>query len=229
MTDHKNDKLDYMLFAAMGENLSSDDIELYDSLDESQAIFTHRFEKRKKRAITKEKRRPRTRTTCRILCKTAFIIMIIMSALFITIMSVSAFRNAIVDVVIDFFEGHMRFSNSATTSSEAETLIAKGIVFSEDGVTERIIVDASTMRHIAYYKGEKRICSLLQSPLSKNDVYYDESKSIISVVDIGGFEGILIKTSENTTHLCWSDGDCFYTLSCYDINYDALELAHKVR
>lgn len=230
MTDPKYDKIDCMLYAAMENGLSSDDIDLYNSLDESQVVFTSGFEKRKKQLIKAEKHRPCIRTTRKILWRTVIVVMIIMSVAFITIMSISAFRKAVVDVVVDFFDGHICFTNSEKSlSGEKELISKKNIVFSEKDLTEHIVFETNMTREVVYYVSGRRVCSFMQSLLNNNDVYYDVENATISTADIGGFEGIMINTAGQISYLSWSDGEYFYLISCYCADYDIMELAHSIK
>lgn len=229
MTDPKYDKLDCMLFAAMEQGLPLDDIGLFNSLDESQIVFTHRFEKKKKKLVKCEKYRRGKRTTRKVLWRVAVAIMIIMSMLFIMMVSISAFRKAVVDVVVDFFENKVTFSSGENTIPGNNTIQAtKKINLSCDDIEEKVILETDIIREVVYYEGGKRICSLAQSVFNNNDFYYDSDGSDIAVVELNGYEAVLIQTHKQTSHLSWSDGEYFYILSCYCMDYDVLELAYNV-
>lgn len=230
MTDSRYDKLDCMLFAAMEQGAPTDDIEMFYSLDDSQAVFTRGFEKKKKQQIKCEKCKRRKHTTFKVLWRTAVVIMIIMSIMFVMMMSISAFRKAVVDVVVDFFDGRITFSNGEKTIPQGNAINeVKRVNFSHDGIVAKVVVETEIMRKVNYYEGDNRICSFSQSILSNNDLYYDAVDSTVSFIDLNGYEAVLIRDDRRASHLSWSDGEYFYVLSCYCTDYDVLELAYNVR
>ena len=97
-----------------------------------------------------------------------------------------------------------------------------------DDIEEKVILETDIIREVVYYEGGKRICSLAQSVFNNNDFYYDSDGSDIAIVELNGYEAVLIQTHKQTSHLSWSDGEYFYILSCYCMDYDVLELAYNV-
>lgn len=241
MSEGNFDKLDCMLIAALCENDMRDDIELFESLDVSQVVFSKNFEKKRNALIKREKTAPRRIKNRKILFRIVLAVMIILSVAFITIMSVSAFRRAVVDVVVEFYNDHIKVSceernsepwldnNDYSYKMPIRVNDKKSIrsLDSKNATKETSNNDVSNT--IVYYKDDKRVCSFYQSVLCDNDVYFDSDGRDTKVVNINGNNAILVETNKGVCHVTWSDGEYFYVITCYDLSYDIVQLARSVR
>lgn len=227
------DKLDIMIASALCDNKLSDDIELFESLDVTQVVFSRKFEQKKNALTKKERCKPRKVRRYRLLFRIALAIMILLSVAFITIMSVSALRNAVVDVVVEFFNDHIKISyeeydEDSITSKPIKLNQVKSIRATELKNTKKEVSDNELVNKTIYYKNDRRVCCFYQSPLCENDIYFDNEYENATRVNINGNMAMLIENNKGVSHLTWSDGEYLYVISCYDTDYDIVQLAKSV-
>lgn len=225
------DKLDCMLFAAAG-GFCSEEVEKFMNLDVSDVPESARYVRKRKRMIAKQRHKPFF-SACRRVARTVAVVLVIIFSLgFITVMSVSALRNAVFDVIVDWFENYVQvvFACDDDPGENAELKIEdlKKITGLPEGVEEKIEYEYGKHYTVNYFLDGERICSLRQHIYWKNTTYIDNEGLIIEEITIDGHTAQLFETENGVTRLYWSDGVYSYIIVCFSESLDIVELAKSV-
>lgn len=225
------DKLDCMLFAAASE-FCKKDVETFDNLDVSDVPESKRYIKKRERMIAKHRHKPFFASCRRLTRAVAVVLAVIFSLGFITVMSVSAFRNAVIGVIVDWFEDYVQveFEDNDASDENAGLVIEdlKKITALPEGIEEVITIDYGKQYTITYYLEEIRLCSLRQEVYWNNKAFIDNEGLIIDEIMINNYKGYLFKTENNIQRLSWNDGEYVYTLICFCEELDVIKLAENV-
>ena len=230
------DKLDCMLFIAV-RNCGMDDVDKFNNPESEDVEFSKHFYSRKQKVLLRYKSRLMLRILKKVARSAAIALLILLSMAFITVMSVSAFRTAVLDAVVDFFDDYVKvsFGDSGVTpgptdESARPTSIeeVKRITDLPKGVVEEVVVQESICR-IKYMKDGKLVFYLIQEVYSENDVLFDNVDVDAQIVCVNGIEARIIKSEKGTYSICWSDGEYIYTVMVNNKEYDIIKLAESVR
>lgn len=224
------DKLDCMLFAAAG-GFCSEEVEKFMNLDVSDVPESARYIRKRKRMIAKQRHKPFF-SACRRVARTVAVVLVIIFSLgFITVMSVSALRNAVFDVIVDWFENYVQVVFACDDPGEnagLEIEDLKKITGLPEGVEEEIEYEYGKHYTVNYFFDGERICSLRQHIYWKNTTYIDNEGLIIEEITIDGHTAHLFETENGVTRLYWSDGVYSYIIVCFSESLDIVELAKSV-
>lgn len=225
------DKLDCMLFAAAG-GFCSEEVEKFMNLDVSDVPESARYVRKRKRMIAKQRHKPFF-SACRRVARTVAVVLVIIFSLgFITVMSVSALRNAVFDVIVDWFENYVQvvFACDDDPGENAELKIEnlKKITGLPEGVEEEIEYEYGKHYTVNYFLDGERICSLRQNVYWKNSAFIDNEGLLMDEILINGNTARLFETENGVERICWSDGQYSYILSNYSDSLDIVELAESI-
>lgn len=226
------DKLDCMLFAAASE-FCKKDVETFDNLDVSDVPESKRYIKKRERMIAKHRHKPFFASCRRLTRAVAVVLAVIFSLGFITVMSVSAFRNAVIGVIVDWFEDYVQveFEDNDASDENAGLVIEdlKKITALPEGMVEEISMEYGKVWMTTYLLNDERICSLRQEVYRKNMVYIDNNNTEMQEVYINDMKGYLFVAENNTRSLYWNDGEYTYVINCYNEEMDVVELAKSIQ
>ena len=226
------DKLDCLLFAAV-EGCGMDEVEAFNNLDITDVPTSRRYVRKKKRVIAKYKMQPTMFSIKRFVRVAVTVLLIVFSTAFITVMSVSAFRNAVLDVIVDWFDDYVKIEFwEDEAPKENEGLVIediKRITALPEGVEEEVHAEHGKHRTVIYSLNGKRICSLRQEIYGQNELFIDNEGINMQEVDIDNVKGALFVTENGTRRLYWNDGKYTYSINCYDDNLDVILLAESVK
>ncbi len=226
------DKLDCLLFIAV-EGCGMDEVEAFENLDISDVPTSSKYIRKKKRIITKYKMKPRLFTLKRFVRVAVTVLLVVFSAAFITVMSVSALRNAVLDVIVDWFEDYVKveFHDDGVDESNEDLVIedVKHITALPEGVEEEIFAEYDKALLITYYLSGKRIYTLRQEIYCSNKVFIDNVGLDMQEVYINDIKGYLFVTENGVSRVYWNDGEYTYLITLYDNRYDIISIAGSVK
>lgn len=226
------DKLDCLLFAAV-EGCGMDEVEAFNNLDITDVPTSRRYVRKKKRVIAKYKMQPTMFSIKRFVRVAVTVMLIVFSTAFITVMSVSAFRNAVLDVIVDWFDDYVKIEFwEDEAPKENEGLVIediKRITALPEGVEEEVRLEHGKAIMTRYFLDGKRICTLRQEVYGANEAFMDNTGMSMKVVYINGTKAYLFFTENGARRLYWNDGKYAYTMACYTDQLDIIELAKRIK
>lgn len=228
---NRYDKLDCMLFAA-AVDFCKEEVERFENLDVSDVPETQRYIRKRNRMIAKQRRKPAFVSLRRFARSVAVVLVVIFALGFITIMSVSAFRNAVIDVIVDWFDDYVQVEFEEDDPDEnAEVVIEdlKRITALPEGTVEEVSMDYNKVWMTTYLLNNERICSLRQEVYRKNTAFVDNVDTKVEYVDINGEKGCFFIDENGVIRLYWNDGKYVYLLTLYDNSYDIMYLAESIK
>ena len=228
---NRYDKLDCMLFAA-AVDFCKEEVERFENLDVSDVPETQRYIRKRNRMIAKQRRKPAFVSLRRFARSVAVVLVVIFALGFITIMSVSAFRNAVIDVIVDWFDDYVQVEFEEDDPDEnAEVVIEdlKRITALPEGTVEEVSMDYNKVWMTTYLLNNERICSLRQEVYRENTAFVDNVDTKVEYVDINGEKGCFFIDENGVIRLYWNDGKYVYLLTLYDNSYDIMYLAESIK
>lgn len=221
MKRQRLDELDILIESAVED--VADEFDEFDSLDVSNVEFSPSYRRRKRRIIRRYKYASVIATAKKIASRAAMFAGVLLTATLITVMSVSALREAIIDAVIEWYHDYVsvRFepeTSNETIQSETEkpwepAMKARRPREIPEGVEEVVHVDSKSKVLIDYYFNDLIWASYSQSMFDENNIYVDNETVILDYLDIHGYEGIIFQyTAKNEKVFVWNDGIYIYRI-----------------
>lgn len=234
MNCEKVDTLDYLIaMATLDADIS--DVNLFENLDTSGVVLSDNLDFRITKLIKRSQAsqaKPRSRAMMA-LSKAAIIALIILSIAFTTMMSISAIRNAVWNVIVDWYDKYLSVDYEpeypSTVPSEIEE-VRKPTLLPPDA-EEELIGKNNNMYLAEYYLGDECILVFSQSLLPGGQMQIDSESAIIREVKIGEFTGnMLTYDKDNMIIIFWNDGRYGYDLTGYGLDAETLIMvAQSVR
>ena len=240
MKRQRLDELDILIESAVEDSI--DEFDEFDSLDISDVEFSPSYQRRKRKIIRRYKYAPMIATAKKIASRVAMFAGVILTVALITVMSVSALREAIIGAVIEWYNDYVsvRFETEAPTenieseSSETEepwepVMKARRPTAIPDDVKEVVLLDSDTRVLIDYYINDVRWASYSQIVYNKDSVLVDNESLVINRVNIHGYEAIIFQyEAKDQTAIVWNDGVYVYRIFIYGTIEDLIMFAESV-
>ena len=196
------------------DGFSDDDVVMFNNLDTSNVIFNEEYYKKRDRIVKNETRKPKVRLLKRVSTRIAVAILVLLSVAFMTLMSISAVRNAIWNVVIEWYDEYIDIKHNDGTDDNNSKLdkiefINKPTVL-PDGVEEIQLIESSNTIMYDYYIDENYICSFTQGIKGESSVFQVDAEGVSAYT-------VIIK---NKNIFVFSDTDGFITMYWVDEYYD---------
>lgn len=215
------------------DGFSDDDVDMFNNLDTSNVVFDEKYYKKRDRIVRKESRKPKIRLLKRISTRVAVAILVLLSVAFMTLMSISAVRNAIWTVVVEWYEEYIDIKHDDGTPNENSTLdriesINKPTVL-PNGVEEEVIIENDTRVMYDYYIGDEYICTFTQGIKDENNKLQFDSEEIVSyTIDSDGKHIYVINDEDGFVTMYWVDE--YYDYSLMGIDTDImLKLIDRIK
>ena len=106
MRYEENNKFDYLVSIALLD-CGNKDLEMFEAIDDSNIVLSNRLTRRVRHIIYKKAHESMFKATKRISVRLAVAMMIIMSLLLVTLMSISATREAIWNAIIEWYDDYI--------------------------------------------------------------------------------------------------------------------------
>ena len=236
--NEKYDKLDAMLFIAV-KKCGMKEVEKFNNPKSTDVTFSKRFYARKRKILRRYKSKTVARVFKKVARSAAIALLIILSMAFITVMSVSALRTAVLDAVVDFFDDYVKvgFGDAGATPVPTDevpsrpTSIVEVIHITDlpDGVVEEVVTSKSYIHKIEYYKNGINVFSLVQETFRENEVLFDNIDVDAQVVYVNNVEARMFCTQEGKQYICWTDNKYILTIICEIEEFDIIKLAESVQ
>ena len=133
MRYEENNKFDYLVSIALLD-CGDKDLEMFEAIDDSNIVLSNRLTRRVRYIIYKKSHESMFKATKRISVRVAVAMMIIMSLLLVTLMSISATREAIWNAIIEWYDDYItvRFEDpsgviGADDTTEAPETTTSGV------------------------------------------------------------------------------------------------------
>ena len=237
MKRQRLDELDILIESAIEDN--RDEFDEFDNLDISDVEFSPSYQRRKRRIIRKYKYAPVIATAKKIASRAAMFAGVILTVALITVMSVSALREAIIGAVVEWYHDYVsvRFeTETANESIESETekpweavMKARRPREIPEGVEEVVHLDSKANVFIDYYLNSTFWASYSQSVYNENNIYVDNEAIVLEKIIIHGYEAIIFEsTTKDEKILLWNDGlYVYYIVTAGTVN-DLVSLAESI-
>lgn len=241
MKRQRLDELDILIESAVEDSI--DEFDEFDSLDISNVEFSPSYKRRKRKIIRKYKYAPVIATAKKIGSRVAMFAGVILTAALITVMSVSALREAIIGAVIEWYEDYVsvQFETESNTEGIIESIAgeteepweavmkARRPTDIPEGVEEVVWLDSRAKVAIDYYVNDKFWASYSQNIYNENNIYVDNDTVILDYINIHGYKGIIFQyTTKNEKVLVWNDGVYIYRIVTNGTINDLISLAESI-
>ena len=176
--------------------------------------------------------------------KVAIVMLCILSAAFITVMSVSALRNAIWDAIVEWYDDYIAIhyeesssnteeqssgDNAIVVSPPTEILEYRKPQYVPDGVEEEIVLQSVVANIIDYYLGNELQFSYKQTVLDDEDNRFNNENSVVEQITINGNEASVVTSDGNDElMLVWADREYIYIISSYLKQDETVKIAESV-
>lgn len=175
--------------------------------------FSRRFERRMAQLLRRQQRSPRMNQALLVLKRTVAAVLVLITVSFAGLMTVEAFRNRVIQMVVQVFEELTEFRyRSTSTNTEIPEVIFGYIPEGMEETTRTIRPSVRT--HIKYEDGAGGFFDLRQTILLPGDAYtkiLNTEDAITENITVRGHEAIANFKSGNSTIL-WSEGNVLYRL-----------------
>lgn len=205
------------------------DLELLDSIDDSEVVLSERFYERKKAVLDAYKGISRARSFKRTMISIAVAALIVISIVCVTVACVSTLRNAVWNAIVEWYEDYITVKYEppkAESESDIETVTqappptkietVRKPTYLPDGVEERVVLQSSAMLLSDYFINDEWVFGYRQSILTNNDKYIGESSAVIKTVYINGGQAYIVSSDnvmENNDYtLIWNDEIYMYRI-----------------
>lgn len=244
----KLDKLDVLIGLAI-KDLVDEETERYMNADVSGITFSNSYYRRKRQVINRHMMRKHIAVVKKVASRVAIVILCILSAAFITVMSVSALRNAIWDAIVEWYDDYIsiRFEapvadsndteysdsvhdeNPVIVSPPTEILEYRKPMYIPEGVEEVVVLQSKGAYIIDYYIGDELQYSYKQGLLNDDNKRVNNEDSIVYEIYVDQ-KKVTIFESENSleTILVWEDGEYTYIFTSYITLDKLIEIVQSI-
>jgi len=188
---------------------------LPDRDDVPEHTFSRRFERRMAQLLRRQRRSPRMNQTLLVLKRTVAAVLVLLSVSFAGLMTVEAFRERVIQMVVQVFEELTDFRFNSTTD-EATTVPDISFAYLPDGMN---MITCETFNNLhSWYLYEDTngyYFDLRQSVITKNtwsNKILDTQGAITENWILRGNE-VTCATKNGEHTLLWSEGNILFTLS----------------
>ena len=229
MKCEKMDKFDYLIALATLD-ARDDDIEMYEELDNSDVELSERITNNIEKLIRKESRTERLNRIRKTLSKVAVIALVVISVIFTVMMSVSAIRTAIWEIITEWYEEYIAIGYKP----EDEYGVVEPPKMIEEirkptllplGSEEDIEINARSKFVCAYYVGDECFIIFKQLLLNSDVGDFDGDDVTITELMIGDNKASLLTyEKEAYKYILWNDSQYAYQISSMSLSVDELIL-----
>lgn len=231
MKSKRLDKYDYLIAMATLD-VKDDDVKMFEELDDSDVVLSDRITKKIDKLISKESNYKTSRAIQfqKVLSKVAIIALVVMSVMFAAMMSVSAIRTAIWEIITEWYEEYIAIGYEP---EEGYGVVEPPKMIEEIrkptllplGVEEEIGINLRSRFACDYYIGDECYASFCQSLLTKDINKLDSEGASMNEIMIGNYKAWLF-TYENKdyAYIVWNDSEYSYQISSMVLDANELIL-----
>ena len=225
------DKSDFLL-EYLVEGCGNDELEHYKNMDTSNEQYGNKFERIKKRILSGKKVKTKKEIAITAIKRVSMVFLLCFSMAFITLMSVSATRNAIWNVITEWYDDHftIRMDDGYDSTQNTVTQIEEANTPTElpKGIEEEIIISNSQWVIAEYYQGEMYVGSFQQSIITESSSVIVDSKSTTIYNETIADHFVTIVKNEGLYNIFWLDSKYFYIVQGYDLEF-LIKIIEKIK
>ena len=219
MKCERMDKYDYLI-ALSTLDAKNDDVKMFMELDDSDVVLSEKITRKIEKLIRRESvyKSKGFAKFERILSKVAIITLVVISVMFTAMMSVSAIRTAIWEIVTEWYEEYVAVGYAPEEGLEAPEPpkmieeIRKPTLLPL-GVEEEIVVSVRQMFSCEYYLDNDCYVSFRQLLLDDHIGKLDGDDASMTEVMVGDYKASLFTyEKEEYVTIVWSDKEYLYCL-----------------
>ncbi|MBQ3590014.1 MAG: DUF4367 domain-containing protein [Clostridia bacterium] len=221
--DYSIDKSDFLLNYLI-EGCGNDELELYKNLDVSNEEYGKNFEKIRKRILKGKRIKTKKEKTVFLVKRISLILLLCFSLAFVTLMSVSATRKAIWNVVFDWYKTHFSVEfDSTSDSTENEPLTEIKEINKPtnlpNGIEEEIVIDFPLIFMCEYYREDDYVGNFQQKIIEEINIFTIDAENISIYNTNIGKHYVTVVESEAEISIFWMDNHYYYIISGTDMSF----------
>lgn len=195
--------------------------------------FSRRFERKMKRLIREQRQSPRTNKIIRGLRRVAAIILVVGILSFSGLMTVEAYREKVIEVVVQVFHDLTNYQFASEKNDTAQSVELPEITFQyiPDGMEKIEDSIRDSFRYILYESKDGKFFELTQAVVITNSDYekiLDSENAETEEFYIGDSEAIS-NTKNGVTTILWTRDHVLYTLFGSIDQADLKIIAEKIK
>lgn len=230
--DYSIDKSDFLLNYLI-EGCGNDELELYKNLDVSNEEYGKNFEKIRKRILKGKRIKTKKEKTVFVVKRISLILLLCFSLAFVTLMSVSATRKAIWNVVFEWYKTHFSIEfDSTSDSTENEPLTEIKEINKPtnlpNGIEEEIVINSLTTFFCEYYYGDEYKGNFKQKILNESGTENIDAENATVYSKYIANNYVTIVENEAEINIFWMDNHYYYIINGTDMSF-LEELVKKVK
>ena len=230
MKCERMDKYDYLIALATLD-ARDDDIQMFKELDDSDVVLSDRIQKKIEKLIRREStyRDFGFKQFKQILSKAAIIMLVVISVMFAAMMSISAIRTAIWEIVTEWYEEYVAIGYEPEEGLEVIEPPTKIEEIRKPtllplGVEEEVAIDLRSTFACDYYLGDEGCLSFNQFLLSNESGKLDGENVQMTEAFVGEYRAMLCVDENGRYMLDWNDGEYAYRMVSSFLSTDELIL-----
>ena len=231
MKCERMDKYDYLI-ALSTLDAKDDDVKMFMELDDSDVVLSDHITNKIEKLIRRESAYKTTGFVQfkRILSRVAIIALVVISVMFTAMMSVSAIRTAIWEIITEWYEEYIVVGyvpEEGIEVPEPPKMIEeiRKPTLLPLGVEEEVVGSTKNMFVCEYYWGDDCYLSFKQSLLDESVSNVDGDDAIITKIMIGNYEGIIFTyEKEDYKYVLWNDTEYSYSINSTFLSVEKLIL-----
>ena len=228
MKCERMDKYDYLIALATLD-ARDDDIRMFRELDDSDVVLSDRIQKKIEKLIRREStyRDFGFKQFKSILSKAAIIMLVVISVMFAAMMSISAIRTAIWEIVTEWYEEYVAVGYEPEEGIEVVEPPTKIEEIRKPtllplGAEEEVVIDLRNMFVCEYYLEDAWCLTFSQFLLQDEIGKFDGENAEVREITIGEYKAYLLTYAQNEYTIHWNDGEYAYSIMSDVLSLDDL-------
>ncbi len=226
ITDINSKAIDALLYVSV-EALVQEDLDYFNSIDDSNIIINPKFDNKMYKLLSKKKNDIQSALWIINLKRAAVACLIILSTTFVLSMSIDAVRNEFFGAISNWFDEYV-IIHFVSKTDEAVTITKKEPIYVPEGCERKVITDNPFMYSIEYYHDNELLFAYTQQTIKASSAY-DAENSEIKEIKINGLPGILFISDIGYTTIYFSDNKYSYTLCGFIDSSELITISESVK
>jgi hypothetical protein len=222
------DKYDYLIALATLD-ARDDDIQMFKELDDSDVVLSDRIQKKIEKLIRRESthRASGFAQFKNILSKAAIIMLVVISVMFTAMISISAIRTAIWEIVTEWYEEYVAVGYEPEEGLEVVEPPTKIEEIRKPtllplGAEEEVVANGKRQFACDYYLGENWCLTFNQFLIQDEVGKFDGEHAEVREITIGEYKAYLLTYAQNEYTIHWNDGEYAYSIMSDVLSLDDL-------
>ena len=234
----ENNRVDFYIGMAVDDSYQSVS-DWYQNLDASNVVISKRLDRMVHRTIRRNQFLEQNKRALCVARRVVVYVMMVMSLLLALILSVAAFRNALWNAAVEWFDDHIsiHFEQPSEPDGSTENPSQNGGTTTPnlpvapppttieevhkprnlpEGVEEETVLETATMIVCDYYMGDNYLCTFTQVILREQDVIHDNECEIVEMI-VNNYPALALTYPDGRVIITWNDNSYRYNIETEDI------------